>query len=217
MIGKPLMLKTDLALSPSVVSGYSSLQQTLHTLLESNQFGSTLYKTLAGGPKLCWFIPFDGVIDAAQFPNPFDSARATLANGFADVTRTVQDTVQHVSSQVLVLDKAASHGEPAAPTFLYETRLAFAPAGAFHLHEAALTERFAAVFGGQQSNGLAGYAYKTLISPVFDWYVAFENLADLDAALRELHQMLAEATQLRDFFSTVTSIESCILKKVIEK
>ena len=217
MIGKPLMLKTDLALSPSVVPGYSSLQQTLDTLLESNQFASTLYKTLAGGPKLCWFIPFDDVIDATAFPHPFDSARNTLPGGRADVTRVVQDTVRHVSSQVLVLDKAASHSQPARPTFLYETRLAFSPAGAFHLREEALTELFTRVFSSYGSKGLACYAYKTLISPVFDWYIAFENLADLDAALRELHLALADAKELDDFFSTVTAIESCILKKVMEK
>jgi len=220
MIGKSLILKTDFKLNPSVVSGFASLQKSQHTLLNTNKFGSTLYKSLAGVPKLSWFIPFDDVIDVTKFTHPMASAREALsADSFSEIRRTVGKTIDHVSSQVLVLHRDASHGEPSRPTYLYETRLAFTPGGAFALETGKLKEHFSKVCASHhKSNGFAHYAYSTLISPVFDWYIGFDNLADLDAALSDVHKELSEAGEkLGDFYSTVTSIETFLLKKIIEK
>jgi hypothetical protein len=219
MVGKSLMLKTDFVLNPTVVPEFSSLQGTIRRLLNSNTFSSTLYKTLAGGPKLSWFVPFDGAIDVAKFSNPFDSARKGLsATDFSAVSSTVGKTIDHVSSQVLLLHKEASNGHHSSPTYLYETRLAFTPAAAFDLEAEVLKSEFSKVCSSHhKSKGLAGYAYSTLISPAFDWYIAFENLADLDAVLSDFHKALAESKKCSEFYSNVTSIETCILKKTEEK
>jgi hypothetical protein len=217
-IGNQCVVRTDMSLTPFVLSEYDTLYANIKRLMETNKFGSTLYKSLAGPPKLTWFIPMKSMSEVSKLAShPLVSASQALSAGeLAKAGESVSKAISNVSSQFLVLDGDAGDVPKSSPIYLYQTVLGLKPGAAYLTQDLkTISEAFAEC---HKSAKVQGYSYKSLIGPTFEWYLTFESLSDLDSSLTAFNKAVTkQADNLESFYSQVTRIDSFILKKVEEK